>query len=359
MDYLAAPLSQLRFDPENPRLPEHIDGRDEQSVLDWMLSDAGLVELMGSIAVKGFFPAEPLLVMRSPENEDEYWVLEGNRRLAATLLLTEPSRAPRRRRAVEDMANLGADVDLSTLPCAIFSDRYDVLDYLGYRHITGIKQWEPAAKARYLDSLYREHLQEHGPDVYRYIARLIGSRADYVMRLLGALRLYERMTSNADEPLTEDVSFSLITLSLNYRAIVTFLGLETLDQETFSYVDEANLDHLTKWLFQPNPELGRTQLGDSRNMKFLAAAVAHPEGVNALLRGETVEDAASATLDVSELFLRALRNSRDRLVTAQNLLHRVERTGDALAILDELEELLDQLRLLVRRRDRAGRHTDV
>src|SRR4051794_11589037 len=127
MDLVRLAIEELHFDPFNPRLPAHVDGSDDQAVLDWMLQDAGLVELMGSIAVKGYFPAEPLLVMPA-QGRDGYWVLEGNRRLAAVLLLLEPVRSPRRRNAVIQMSEQTQNPEgLRSLPCAIFGERAEVL----------------------------------------------------------------------------------------------------------------------------------------------------------------------------------------------------------------------------------------
>ena len=78
-------------------------------------------------------------------------------------------------------------------------------------------------------SLYNEHLATSGDEVYRKLARIIGSRSDYVMRLLGSLDLLEEIAS--DEELRElgvsyeDISFSLLTLALNYTAITKYLEL--------------------------------------------------------------------------------------------------------------------------------------
>ena len=360
MDLVRIPVDQLHFDPLNPRLPNSVDGSDDQAVLEWMLQDAGLIELMGSIAVKGYFPAEPLLVMPA-QGRDGYWVLEGNRRVAAVLLLLEPTRAPRRKNAVMQMTEQSIDrLALRELPCAVFKQREEVLDYLGYRHITGIKQWEPAAKARYLESLYEEHLPDAGEAVYRRIARIIGSRADYVMRLLGALRLYETVLAARPGELTEDdVSFSLLTLALNYSNIVGYLGLESLTQQSFAELDHERVRDLANWMYVDQPSLGRTQLGESRNMKLLAAAVGHEGGLEALQRGETVEEAARATVDVSDLFLRSLRVARDRILAAQALLHRADVSTEGLHLLEELEDLLAQLNVLARRRARRGERDDV
>jgi|SRR5829696_9857245 len=128
-------VSQLHVDPENPRLPDNVDGHDEAAVMACMLADATILELIYSIAVLGYFSGEPLLI--APDASDRLIVVEGNRRLAALRLLQDPSSAPSRKRAVEDAAKLAKAVP-TRVPCVRFENRNDILDYLGYRHITGI-----------------------------------------------------------------------------------------------------------------------------------------------------------------------------------------------------------------------------
>src|SRR4051812_31128404 len=94
-------LDQLFFDPQNPRFPPGLDGTDLQAVLAYMLSDASLLDLTASIAEQGFFPGEPLLVAPTvdlpnnggppaPSDNDRFYVIEGNRRLASIWLLAHP-----------------------------------------------------------------------------------------------------------------------------------------------------------------------------------------------------------------------------------------------------------------------------
>lgn len=45
----------------------------------------------------------------------------------------------------------------SVAPCIIYDNEADIIDYLGYRHITGVKDWGALEKARYLDRLYDQH----------------------------------------------------------------------------------------------------------------------------------------------------------------------------------------------------------
>src|ERR1700730_12102676 len=87
------PIDDLLFDPKNPRFPFTLDGDNEEEVMEWMLKDATIVELMGSIGVKGYFPGEPLLVVPSKKS-DKFYVVEGNRRLCAVKLLNKPHLAP-------------------------------------------------------------------------------------------------------------------------------------------------------------------------------------------------------------------------------------------------------------------------
>jgi hypothetical protein len=173
-----------------------------------------------------------------------------------------------------------------------------------------------------------------------------------------SLRLYEKIsldTALADAGLDlEEISFSLLTLALNYASIVEYLGLDSVAQESVSQSDSEALRHLATWLFVTRTDLNRTQLGESRNMKLLAAAVASPNGLEALGRGETVEEAATATLDVNDLFRRSIRQSRTNLISAQRLIHRVDVARPDVALLEESLDLLEQLLLLSRRRMRGN-----
>jgi hypothetical protein len=362
VDYRSIAVQDLHFDPDNPRIPTDIDGSDDTQVTEWMLKDAGLVELMGSIAAKGFFPAEPLLIT-DREDGSGFTVLEGNRRLAAVRLLLDPDSAPQRGKAVSTVSSEVSDrSSLQHLPCAVFGSRDEVLDYLGFRHVTGVKQWEPEAKARYIEALYQRHLPEAGDDVYRLIARLIGSRSDYVARLLASLHLHEQICKDDElqELLADDeVPYSLVTLAVTYRAITSYLNIDSLEEIKQAAVDPERLRDLATWMYHVQPALGRTQLGESHSMKLLAQAITQDEGIDALKRGETVEEAAAATVNADELMIRALRQSRDRLLAAQRLLHRVTVTPVTLDVLNELEDLLDQMQSAVRRKVKRAERDSV
>ena len=151
--FIQLSVADLHLDPENPRLPERLKNAPEKDVLNWMLSDATLVDLMASIAENGFFNGEPILIV---EEGGKQVVVEGNRRLASIKLLANPGLAtesPRTIRAISETA-----IFKNNIPTEIWVykciDRNEVQNYLGFRHVSGVKQWPLISKARYLYDLF-------------------------------------------------------------------------------------------------------------------------------------------------------------------------------------------------------------
>ena len=233
-------------------------------------------------------------------------MVEGNRRLAAVLLLRKPEDAPRRRKAFEALAATATLPD--ELPSIIFPTRDSILDYLGYRHITGIKEWDPFAKARYLVQV-RERWTSEGRDATnRDLARVIGSTAPYVGRLLSGVAAVNRLTDSGffvehgADP--EKIPFSLFTAALNHEHIPQYMGFQPDDPE-LSGVRDSELANVAKWLFVPIRD-DKTALEDSRNMRHLDTAVQSERAVAALEAGATVREAARLAFGAAEVFSAAL-----------------------------------------------------
>lgn len=347
-------LSDLRFDPDNPRLPQTIDRNSDVAVLEWMLEDATLLELMRSIGAQGYFPGEPILVTSQAPGEPggpPYLVVEGNRRFAAALLLGEPERAPTRRSSVRQAAQEAA-YHPRALPALVFGARDDVLDYLGFRHVTGIKPWDPLAKARYVNQLLeRASTGEAIPDL-REIARKIGSRADYVEKLLSGLWVYGRTVDSGFFGLRgvteETIDFSVLTTALSYAAIRDWLRLA--DTPSARTVEDGNLKDLIDWLFRELPS-GKTVVGESRNLRTVAEIVEYPKAVDALRKGEPLQSAAQLTGEPVKVFRESLRGARDGMERARDQVHRVELPTDQdLGILGEISTITRDLTAVVRSR---------
>jgi hypothetical protein len=346
-------VSDLAFDPDNPRLPTTVDGRDEEQVFAWMLVDESLAELIGSIGAQGYFPGEPVLVAPNPETGPRFVVVEGNRRLAAVKLLAEPGRAPVRQQTVERLVE-EADFRPTALPVIVFDSRDDILDYLGYRHVTGVKEWEPLAKARYLEQLLRR-AQARGETLSdQQLARRIGSRADYVRLLRKGLEVYDHVAEHdfyGIEGVDEDaISFSVLTTALSYENIAGFVGTDD-DPETGEEPDELrddNLRDVVEWMFRKQGD-GKTVLGESRNLGQLAAVVKSPEARVALKQGLALADAVLLTDEPLQSFRKAVRQAGDKLKLARTMTHRIGKVEEAdLTMLTELFNLARELAGVIR-----------
>ena len=81
----SASLSALRLDPENPRIPETHRTKDTAELATLLEMGFEAYPVAQSIAELGFFNAEPLIVIPSPDEANAWIVVEGNRRLTALI----------------------------------------------------------------------------------------------------------------------------------------------------------------------------------------------------------------------------------------------------------------------------------
>ncbi|HHT7436087.1 TPA: ParB N-terminal domain-containing protein [Raoultella planticola] len=282
---------KLDFDPQNPRFFRLNDASNASTVIEEMLDDESVHDLMLSIGQQGYFPGEPLLAVK---DGGQYIVVEGNRRLAAVKLLNGDLQPPKRKskgvlEIIEDTTHKP-----KKLPCIIYENREDVLRYIGYRHITGVKEWDSLSKAKYLKELCDTFYANEDKDVVlKSLAREIGSKAHYVATLLTALNLYEVAHGSDffDLPMkAADVEFSYITTALGYSKITSWLGLQDKKDFIDPELNEDNLKRLFSWFFVPDQQ-GRTIIGESRRIKDIAAVVEKNEAIDVLIRSSNLDEA--------------------------------------------------------------------
>jgi len=324
------PTDTLSFDPENPRFYRLNNPGSTAEVLEEMLDQEGVQDLMLSIGQKGYFAGEPLLVVSS-NGKAPFLVVEGNRRLAAVKLLSGELQPPTRRKNSVDLIRSEAIKKSfpDGLPCLIYKARKDVLRYLGYRHITGIKEWDALSKAKYLAELQIEFYadKDHAAQM-KALANDIGSRSDYVGQLLTALQLYIRAESTKKFfglPFkAEDVEFSYITTALNYRSICQWLGLESKTDVEMANLKIENLKRAFGWFFSKDA-LGRTILGESRNLAELAAVVTSKAAVKVLEDTGNLEEAYLYTDGPQRALESAMEQACERIMTVWRMIPSIEK----------------------------------
>ncbi len=179
IDYI--PYTQLKLDPQNPRLPEEKLGASPLELLELFEREYDLNELAQSYLENGFFTSEALIV-----NRENNVVLEGNRRLAALKYLHHDEEAQAAGIATFD-AGRSDDERLNKLieiPVIFVDDRESLAPYLGFRHINGPKQWLPSAKARYVWQRVINWIEtnpDSSEDPFYIVGREIGSNRTGVM----------------------------------------------------------------------------------------------------------------------------------------------------------------------------------
>lgn len=337
-------IDNLKFDKNNPRLPQKLIGNEKETdVIDYMLRSGNILELMKSIAETGYSDAEPLLVVLDAV-DNKYIVVEGNRRLTAIKLLRNPELARVRKESVREIVT-EAKVIPEDVPVIVYDKREDILDYLGYRHITGVKDWGPLEKARYLEQLYIVHEGEQNKGtIYSKLAKMIGSKANYVYKLHQALKLYDKANDEAyygAKISEEQISFSLITTALGYNEIVEFLGLNESQNDILDNLNEDNYKKLFLWLFDKESQ----KVFDSRQISALAEIVAKPIALAKLESGSSIEEAVLYTEAPSKAFMGMLDNAKKSLRQASEAIAQLsEEPVGAKELLEENEKIIKMIR---------------
>lgn len=320
-----ADVQDLHFDPENPRLPDRLKGAPDPEVIKYLLHECNLIDLMLSIGEQNFFAGEPLLVV--PRAEGGLTVVEGNRRLGALKLLQPGAVAPVMPTQVAQ-ANASATHHPTRVPVLKFVQRDEILTYLGYRHITGIQEWDALAKARYL----RQLRLRYGPaysetEAHKALAREIGSRASHVAKLLTGLTLLERARDSGilhEIKLREDdIPFSLLTTGIGYENICKFIGLKSGSDVEAAGLKDKEFKEFFTWVFA-KPLHSKTVLGESRNFDKLARVVAHERAYSELQRGASLDDADLYTSGPLEALRKLMNEAESRISSAQTTLSYAE-----------------------------------
>lgn len=327
IQYKSISIDLLELDSSNPRLPKSMHGKSETEIIKYMLLDASLIELMLAIGENDFFPGEQLLVVK--DNDNKYRVIEGNRRLSAVKLLNNPELAnvqlSKIRKVLEDTRYRPTQV-----PCLIFPTEESIHNYLGYRHITGIKEWRLLEKARYLSGLRNSNFKNLDIDnASREIAKIIGSRQDYVKRILVGFDIYKVIEDEGFYRIRDldDTSFyfNYIADSLNKENIRNFLGIDFNQDRPTENLNGENLEKWTHWLFEKNDQNKTRLIGDSSNLNSLNVVLGNEQARVAFDQGGyTLERAKELTGELDEQFHSLINKSIVSLEEADRLVIRVK-----------------------------------
>ena len=330
-------VENLVFDPKNPRVPQSLQGiKDEAKIIKYMVLYGNVTDLMLSIAETGYSDAEPLLVVHN--DKEKYVVVEGNRRLAALKLLNNPNLTDIRVKLINEIIE-NAQTDIpQEVPCVVYQNRNSILDYLGYRHITGVKDWGPLEKARYLEQLYELHIEEAGiNNIYKKLAKMIGSKASYVKNLHMALKLYDLANDEAYYGREiKDINFSWITTVLGFEGVSEYIGFDANDI-SIDKIDKQRFKNVFLWMFDPE----KAVVGESRQLVKLSKVLLSKEATAKLEKGASLSEAILYTSEPEETFKKMLESAKTYLEHAKSAIEQLNRKPEEA---DDLLKDIDKLR---------------
>jgi hypothetical protein len=155
-------VEKLLLDVSNPR--HDILGSKTETLGGIILDQRGkLVKLAKDILDFGINPSELTIVTPGEDESDKFIVLEGNRRLAALILLSDPNMAALGydSRSIDKLKSYGErykDNPIERLPCVVFKQRDDANHWIELRHTgenegRGVVPWGARERARFNELL--------------------------------------------------------------------------------------------------------------------------------------------------------------------------------------------------------------
>ncbi len=352
-------IEDLELDVENPRFGEDSSSSDTQvDVLNNIVKNYGVTDVISSISVNGYFSAEPMVVRKN--NNKKFTVMEGNRRLAACLILKNDDRARDQvnlHQQYIDKYNSHGCPKIDPVPAIVFEDddgvdKKSLISYLGVRHIVSTKDWDSYAKAAWISRTIKE-----GDMSVSDISTMIGDRNSTIKRLLSGYNFIKQMESagkyNKDDSVKKgrgsntSYPFSWVYTLLSYKSIQDFVGLSDNPTDP-NPIDEKKLDNaklLMTAMFGNKNKGQNSQVKDSRNLGVLAEIVASPEKVILLKQGKDVEDINDLTQPIGDRLTSLMLEIRSKL---DECLTRVGREDlpmqDAIQLNIYLEQISKQFR---------------
>jgi len=339
------PLDQLLLDNKNPRLPDGYQHATQPQLLNLLAEDYALPDIGNSIAQNGYFSEEPLVTVKHP-TLDKWIVVEGNRRLVALLLLAEPKKAPKELRDTWTEIADEAKKTVSELPTLVYNHRREITPYLGFRHITGVLQWRPYQKGRYVSQLV-----EDGAFSFAEIARLIGSKPKTVREHYVSYTLV-RQAKNAFNLDTEraEESFGILRRALSDPNIRNYIGLE-LDRKEHKLSrplkksDASRLDETFRWMFGTKTKAAAIR--ESRDLSKLGAVLANDKARAALQTSGDLSYAFELSGGEEKRLIEALSKASYQLDQALPMVLRHKKSRDILSLVEKCLGVMEEIARLL------------
>lgn len=322
-------IDNLQLDPRNPRLGRHFIAKNpSQAEVLHRMKDWTLDELAVSFLESGFWTQEALVITSEKSGRSKKdVVVEGNRRLAALKLLDQAAQGeavPQKWKTLVKGVGKPKLKKLTSVPCVRADSRKEVQAYLGFRHVSGIKEWDPAEKAEFI-----AHLVDDEKLTYEQVMRRIGSKTPTVRQNYIAYRLLIQMETEVSGISIEHVEgrFSVLYLSLRTPGTQKYLKIDVQanPRDAHRPVPKSKLPKLAsfaRWLFGDDDN--KPVLPESRDIDAFGRILESDKAVEYMERTERPSFHAAYRLaggDEPEV-IRHLDRAADEVEEALRTVHR-------------------------------------
>ena len=275
----------IDLDPQNPRFTPEQRGKSQRLVMEILLEQHNLDEIAESICAGGFVPLDPFIVIRQ---NGRLTMIEGNRRLAVLKLFLEPALTPPRyAREWDDFRSRISPEAMSAMhriQVWRYQDRkaLELVSYIGYRHVTGIKEWDTEQRAAYAAELIEDR---SGEWTYTRVAEVMGTKAAYVEKLYVAHRICEQaFARDIDGADRMRDKFGILLRLIQASNVRSFLGIDLPGDPKKSRnpvtKPERDFEDFVRWGF--GTEAHKKILEDSRDITKYGQILASEESVRYL-----------------------------------------------------------------------------
>jgi len=353
-----APIEHLLLDAENPRLASGAGGDTQEDLLKVLWTEMAVDEVAFSIAANGFFREEPLLVIPGDGvkgGRGKFIVVEGNRRLAAVLLLRDTHLREKLKATELPTIDSKRRANLNTIPVFRYPDRESLWTFCGFRHINGAKPWDAFSKAQYVATVH----EQYGVSLDE-IAKKIGDRHATVRRLYRGYKVLEQAEQTAgfskEDRVRNKFYFSHLYTAVDQIEFQKFLGIDPDKSLKPNPVPKSKLPELKELMtyLYGNKSAGKEPLVRTQapDLNTLREVVSKPSSLSAIRSGLSLDRAFEISVGDRRRFRESLVRAKEELQQARGTVTKgysgeddlYETVGDIVLYAGKIKEEMEEIR---------------
>jgi hypothetical protein len=291
-------VSKLLLDVENPRFGSKNKSESQEDLAVKMEMSFDIITVAESIARNGFFANEPLIVVSGPA-KGMYTVIEGNRRLTALIALTDVQTRSKMYQVdrLDELAKISLFQKSNSVPCTLVESRAHIAPILGFRHISGILEWQPFAQAKFIAKLIDQEKYD-----FKSAAEAVGKEKNQVAEMYRNQAIAQQAADVGMNTTALEASFSVLQVAMGSPGIRSFIGAPLGSAVTVGVkpIPEHGMKSLRELLgFLFGEDQRAPVIKDTRQISKLGKIIQSDIGLKTLRETWSLEAAEESIKDVA------------------------------------------------------------